>query len=155
MENLQGEPSNMSLKVPKSYQKFKFKTSKCFFYIYPYSKGMSQLSVFFFKLKDVGYVNISNIVYLEVYLPACQPKHISLSAVTATVWPPLLRYSSIGQRGLKFPPPAIREGDKNHGNMLARDNPVPWKQTCVTPHWFQWDLGGYEQAMWNQLLTES
>lgn len=46
---------------------------------------MSQFSLFFFKLKDVGYVNTTNIVYLKVYLVACQPKHISLSAATATV----------------------------------------------------------------------
>lgn len=30
--------------------------------------------------------------------------------------------------------------------MPTWDNPVPWKQIYVTPQWFQWDLGGYEQV---------
>lgn len=125
---------------------------------------MSQFSVFFFKLKDVGYVNITNIADLKVYLPACQPKHISLSAAAATVWPLLLRYSYNGQRGLKIPLPAIRESTLNtkviktmetcpHETIQCHGNKSVWHRNDSNEIWEVIELSQERKAHW--IMTSS
>lgn len=112
-----------------------------FFYILTLKAWVSLVYSFLnWKMSDM----LTNIAYLKVYLPACQPKHISLLAATATVCPPLLRYSSNGQRGLKIPPPVICESTLNtkvtmeaclHETIQCHGNKSVWHHTNSNEIW--------------------